>query len=583
MKRTASSANASRAGAFLCAALLLLCVLVSHPVAEVGLNDDWSYVRSAKLMAETGHFMYVGWASAMLGWMLPFGAASAKVFGFSFTAVRYASVLVGAVTAYLLQRCFARAGLNAWNATLTALTFVLSPLYLPLATTYMTDLPGFLATLAGFYACLRALEAEKEGTAGFWLCAGSIAVAIGGTARQTAWLALFFMMPAAAWLLRKRRLPWVVVVITWVASLVFVRWSMVWFSHQPYSLREAVVAGYVDRDLVYAFIESVTRSTLDAAMLLLPILIAFVPLARPFAVPTRRWYYGALGLTLLALVFVWHRHTLLSWLAPFDGNYFTQNGLLDIPEIGVRRPMLGIWSRLLLGGLTWVCLVATVGYFVRLRHERKGIVPQDPASPLRKLSILLLPYTLAYGLLLLHRAVFSHIFDRYLIVLLFVPALLLVLWYQQAVAPRLPVASVILLVVSGLFTTAANHDLFAMGRARVQAANNLIAAGIPRTEFYGGFEYDGWTQVERYGFANSGYMNTPQGFTASPPIVLRMQVKPCRYWAARIAAAVQPRYALSYDPGSCAGPSQFGPVSYSSWLPPYGAKIYTQRVAERAY
>ena len=67
-------ARASRRPAILCALLLAICTLASYPFAEMGGNDDFAYVRSAKALAETGHLVYFGWSSAMLGWQLALGA-----------------------------------------------------------------------------------------------------------------------------------------------------------------------------------------------------------------------------------------------------------------------------------------------------------------------------------------------------------------------------------------------------------------------------------------------------------------------------------------------------------------------------
>ena len=35
----------------LCVAILLVCVLVSHPVAEAGMGDDFAYIWAAKVLA----------------------------------------------------------------------------------------------------------------------------------------------------------------------------------------------------------------------------------------------------------------------------------------------------------------------------------------------------------------------------------------------------------------------------------------------------------------------------------------------------------------------------------------------------
>src|SRR5438094_224905 len=79
-------ARANQRSAILCATLLAICTLASYPFAEMGGNDDFAYVRSAKALADTGHLVYFGWSSAMLGWQLALGAFFIKLLGASFTA-----------------------------------------------------------------------------------------------------------------------------------------------------------------------------------------------------------------------------------------------------------------------------------------------------------------------------------------------------------------------------------------------------------------------------------------------------------------------------------------------------------------
>ena len=56
--------------ALFCALAVLLCELVSRPYAEMGISDDWSYIRTAQVLAATGHIAYNGWGAPMLGWQL---------------------------------------------------------------------------------------------------------------------------------------------------------------------------------------------------------------------------------------------------------------------------------------------------------------------------------------------------------------------------------------------------------------------------------------------------------------------------------------------------------------------------------
>ena len=92
--------------AILCAITFMLCEAVSRPYAEMGVCDDWSYIRTAQLLAQTGHIHYIGWAAAMIGWQLYPAALFLKLFGFSFTAARLFTFLVAVLTTFLMQRIF---------------------------------------------------------------------------------------------------------------------------------------------------------------------------------------------------------------------------------------------------------------------------------------------------------------------------------------------------------------------------------------------------------------------------------------------------------------------------------------------
>ena len=138
-----------------CALSLLLCVPLVRPWLNMGtIGDDTSYTRSAQLLAATG---YNGWATAMLGWQLYWGALFIKMFGFSFNVVRLSTLPVAMATAFFSQRSMVRAGLTEWNATLATLTLVLSPLFLPLTFSYMSDIGGFfvlvLSSMPAYERC----------------------------------------------------------------------------------------------------------------------------------------------------------------------------------------------------------------------------------------------------------------------------------------------------------------------------------------------------------------------------------------------------------------------------------------------
>lgn len=136
--------------------LPLLCYVVIRPYGEIGIDDEWSYVKMAQVFAQTGHIVYNGWPTAMLGWQLYLGAAFIKLFGFSFTTVRLSILPIGMLTAFLLQRSLVRTGLNEWNATVAASAtathapfhadsasrFLVCQKILKIATTWRMKIPG---------------------------------------------------------------------------------------------------------------------------------------------------------------------------------------------------------------------------------------------------------------------------------------------------------------------------------------------------------------------------------------------------------------------------------------------------------
>ena len=103
----------NRVHALACVLMLLFCALLIRPFAEIGISDDFSYIRTAQILAGTGHIVYNRWASMPLGWQLYLGALFIKLFGFSFTAPRVAVFVVSLMNAYLLHRVATQFGLTA--------------------------------------------------------------------------------------------------------------------------------------------------------------------------------------------------------------------------------------------------------------------------------------------------------------------------------------------------------------------------------------------------------------------------------------------------------------------------------------
>jgi len=559
--------------AILCALIPVFCAIVGRPFAETGICDDWSYIKTAQLLAQTGHIVYNGWATAMLGWQLYLGALFVKLFGFSFTAVRLSTVVVAMATTYLLQRTFVLASIRQGNATLATMTFVLSPLFLALEFGFMSDVSGVFCTVLCLYMCLRALEAQTQTTTIVWISSAALLNAIGGTARQTAWLGVLVMVPCTLWLLRRRPRVLLIGGISCAAGIGFVFASMHWFNQQPYSIPEKLVPEAINFKSLENVIALALRGGAKLLLLQLPVLLMFVV---PFRRVSRRtaavFAAGSLAFALAALVLFLH-HGLDHWLAPFLGDFVTVHGLIDVHSIMGSRPVV------LHGGLRVLLTVATIAGLLGLLSVFAGNLPR-PASPAdrtasiswRELGVILVPFSVAYIALLIPRASVGGFYDRYLLPLMMLALLVLTRYYQERIRPNLPIASAAVIGIFACFGIAATHDMFAMYRGYVAAIDELRSSGLPATAISGSWENDGWTELEAVGYMNESRIRIPRDAYVFQPVTVFPAG--CDGNSLDRIPAVKPLYALSFDPAQCDGPAAFPPVTYRTWLAPHVTSIY---------
>jgi hypothetical protein len=569
----------SRLPAIACALILPLCALAIWPVVEMGVNDEWSYVKTVQILSQTGHVVYNGWATAMVGWQLYLGAIFVKLFGFSFTAVRLSILVVAMAIAFLTQRILVRIGIHQWNATLGTLVLILSPLFLPLAFSFMTDVPGLFVIVLCLYACLRALQAETGRAALAWICFAAISNATGGTVRQIAWLGVLVMVPSTLWLLRRRPYFLLAGGILYVSCVAFIFGFLHWFHQQFYSVPESLFPHHMGRHAFVNLIRNAFLAVLDTPLLLLPVFLLFIP-----ALPRNDRRANILVITggslcLLFLLFELHRHMLFYWLAPFLGNYVTIYGVMD--DLAMHSPgpiILGFGVRLFITALLFASLLSL---FALLLVSKRGSSPDsdlDPQISWYHLGVLLGPFTFAYIVLLLPRATGTLFFDRYLLPILLVVIILVLRCYQERVRPLIPRVAIIPIAIVALFSIAGTHDSFALFRARLVAINELRAAGVPPTAIDGGFEYNGWNQIETTHFINDPQIHAHAEDHFRPSVHESFGVCPPLLFDD--FSVVSPRYAMAYDPTACLGQASFAPVTCRSWLAPHSTTIYVVKVGQ---
>jgi hypothetical protein len=140
-----------------------------------------------------------------------------------------------------------------------------------------------------------------------------------------------------------------------------------------------------------------------------------------------------------------------------------------------------------------VSVAASIAWVVRNRRNFRGTAQGQ-------LLAIFGVFTLGSIALMLPGAMVGLAFDRYMLPIL--PLVMLAVLMQYAKHNRgIPVVAWGCLAVFAFYGITTTHDYAASLRARIAAASALQKGGISRDRISAGFEYDGWTELERSEYA----------------------------------------------------------------------------------
>ncbi|MGA8939177.1 MAG: glycosyltransferase family 39 protein [Acidobacteriaceae bacterium] len=561
--------------AIFCALAVLLCELISRPYANMGISDDGPYILMAQHLATTGHIAYNGWAAPMLGWQLYLGAAFIKLFGFSLTTVRMSTLLVAVLMAFVLQRTLVRACISERNAIIGTLALVLSPLYLKLSVTFMSDITGLFAIVLCLYGCLRALRASSSRAAIAWIAFAALTNALCGTSRQIAWLGVLVMVPSALWLLRARRRVLLSGALFTLVGDLFVLASLHWLKFQRYHVTEHLIPKTYS---VGQGIWDLAISYVDISFILLAIVILFSP--QLFKLRPR--VIALLFMLFIGYCFVAIRPNRLRGHFPLEPILSTWGNVHGVFEWafmkGVPSIFLSTDMRVL---LTFVSFGGMLGLIVSLLRNRRSALAGDSHAVLSwaQLGVLLAPFTLAYSLLLFPRAASTGVGNRYLLAMLVVAVVCLVRYYQERIQSRLPLAGVLMVFIMAIYGMVVVHNSFAFYRARVEIAAELASAGVPNTAVDNGWEYNLLVELQHANHLNDPHLRTSENGYIPPP---SLPAGTCFMPMHEVTIHIRPIYGIAFSPDVCYGPAPFTPVHYSRWPYSTPGTLYAVRYLPRA-
>ncbi|MBI2133705.1 glycosyltransferase family 39 protein [Candidatus Woesearchaeota archaeon] len=478
-------------GRFWLAVVLLAFVLgasIVNPIGDFALDDDFAYGKTV-LNFSQGNFRIHQWISATVIFQTLLGTAFVKIFGFSFTVLRFVSILTaisGAVAAYLILR---EIGLPDSVSAFGTAVLVFNPLYFSKAFNFHSDV-YFMSLM--LFSLLFYVKAVKRNNDDKLLLAGSIFSVFSILVRQNG----LFIPPAVAaymWLNRRNARFSIkqFIIVAIIPLISFLAYSY-WFYFIHGSTESSSLMSQYDfahlSDLATRLIPyRIFAIFMYMGMLLLPLTISNMMKFHGFYSglerTTRMLFWAFIAAGIASMIFMHRYYGKVLFYLP---TIIHSTGIGPAYLQGTKHPQFPV---LLLFALSLISLISAA--IIAVSAWKKSVVlarkifRQFPTSDLQNLVYFVGVGQIAFLMILL------AVFDRYLLPLYF-PIIALMLKER----PSIPKAGLVVLLLVGLFAVAGTQDYLEWNRAKSSAISELMKSGVPADKIDGGFEHAAWNFYE---------------------------------------------------------------------------------------
>ncbi len=448
----------------LLATLFLVQFLVISPFGEFPLNDDWVHVEMAQHWAESGSFRLNPYTGPLLYAQLVYGAGLIKVFGFSFTLLRFSTLALMAGLVFGIFFLLKKYTKNESLAFFATLVLWLNPIIYSMSFTFMSDVPALAFLFLGIAAFYHG--SEKNRVAWFWV--GAISTVIGFFIRQTTILLLPAMGLMTLVRAPQRKIKyWTAIIIPGLVAVAIYHWLK---THNL--LGEGVTYHEIEskKELIKHAIWWTIYTALYVGLFLLPLTTSLIK-------KTSVWLYTIFGTFGLGLVSWMYYHK--KELFPYVLNTINQQGLGPMTDtlVGKYVPLFPTW--------VWLLTSAAAGIGLGFLFVSLWQVIKNKSF-----------YTSTHAFFLIFALIFTGPiliftgFDRYFIALVLAGVLLLALENPRV---KIQWASWILLGIMAFYTLSQTQFYMNWNRVRaelVQTAINKYGAQIDTLD--SGYEWTGY-------------------------------------------------------------------------------------------
>jgi len=500
---------------FLLTFIWWILVLIINPVGDFPLNDDWSYAINAKELSENNKIYFHDWGAMTLFAHTVWGSLFCKLFGFSFTALRFSTLVLGWVGVLTTFHFFKGAKIEKQTAFWATLLVLFNPMFFCHAYSYMTEVPFYCFLILGAYFFQKNINEGGFQNIALATLFSIIAVLIRqhGVLMPLAFLFIFLIKNKLGLkTIIKSITPFI---ITYASMHFFIKWRKANFGlSDTFRTFDDMVRMIEDGRVMFTLKYDLHGIFNFWGLFLLPILILLIPFF--WKKINRSTQLLSIATTLL-LAFPYFK----KWNHGFHGNVFYNLGLG--PRGGLEYPLdhhpilpEPIW--------TGIILIAFIGGILLLKwlliHSTQTLISffQKKSKPIDWSRAFALTAAFGYFLFLLTS---EWMFSRYY--LMAIPFLIIVLLPKDGfskIAKGWKIASAVAFFFIFIFSVGATKDYLSWNRARLAATQYLLEEKkIDVVDFNGGFEWSGWLNIPgQRNFAFESYewwLSEKKGFRLS--------------------------------------------------------------------
>ncbi len=141
--------------------IFIVCECIVNPIAEFPLNDDWAYSKSV-YFALNNHYTIGSFGAMTLATHIAWGALFTKILGFSFTTLRFSTLISALIGLFFLNKLVIKISGNKLLGFFACLILLLNPLYFNLANTFMTDVNFTTLLILCCYCAFNFFETGRQ-------------------------------------------------------------------------------------------------------------------------------------------------------------------------------------------------------------------------------------------------------------------------------------------------------------------------------------------------------------------------------------------------------------------------------------